>query len=77
MFYDNQFEFAIMHSRFGYESKEKAKIALSYSRVCEYNRNIDDSEKKMCKMAFDRESVTIPRFVELATSGYAFCNLFP
>ena len=76
MFYNNQFEFEIMHSRFGYESKEKAKIALSYSRVCEYNRNIDDSEKKMCKMAFDRESVTIPRFVELATSGYAFCNLF-
>ena len=65
-----------MHSRFGYESKDKAKIALNYRSVCEYNRTVEDPEKRMCKMAFDRETVTLPRFVKLATSGYAFCNLF-
>lgn len=76
MINDSNFQFTVMHSRFGYESKDKAKIALNYRNVCEYNRTVEDPEKRMCKMAFDREAVTIPRFVELATSGYAFCNLF-
>ena len=76
MFNDSNFKFTVMHSRFGYESKDKAKIALNYRSVCEYNRTVEDPEKRMCKMAFDRETVTLPRFVKLATSGYAFCNLF-
>jgi len=76
MFYDNKFKFTVMHSRFGYDSKEMSKISLNYWKVIQYNKTVKDPQKKICKMAFDRELVSIPRFVELVTSGYAFCNLF-
>ena len=76
MFINKTFVFEVMHSRFGYETKEQAKIALNQRGVKEYNKTVKDPKEKICKMAFDREKVSLTRFAFFATSGYTFCHLF-
>lgn len=73
---DKQFIFQISHSLDHYDSKDKAKLALSYKRIKEYNKGIENPDEQLSKMAFVRESLSITRFAEMATSGYTFCNLF-
>lgn len=73
---DKDFIFQISHSLDHYDSKEKAKLALSYKRIKEYNKGIEKPDEQLSKMAFARESISVTRFAEMATSGYTFCNLF-
>ena len=73
---DTNFIFEIGHSLDHYDSKDKAKIALSYKRIKEYNKGIENPDEQLSKMAFVRESLSVTRFAEMATSGYTFCNLF-
>ena len=73
---DKDFIFQICHSLDCYESKQKTKLALSYKRIKEYNKGIENRDEQLSKMAFVRESLSITRFAEMATSGYTFCNLF-
>jgi hypothetical protein len=73
---DTNFLFEIGHSLDHYDSKDKAKIALSYKRIKEYNKGIENPDEQLSKMAFVRESLSVTRFAEMATSGYTFCNLF-
>ena len=76
MIIDTNFIFEIGHSLDHYDSKEKAKLALSYKRIKEYNKGIENPDEQLSKMAFARESISVTRFAEMATSGYTFCNLF-
>lgn len=64
---DEYFTFQTNVSVDFYQCKEDAKACLTQMGAKSINRN---------KMAFRRSSVTIPEFLSLATSGYAFCNLF-
>jgi hypothetical protein len=73
---DTNFIFEIGHSLDHYDSKDKAKLALSYKRIKEYNKGIENPDEQLSKMAFVRESLSVTRFAEMATSGYTFCNLF-
>lgn len=76
MIIDTNFIFEIGHSLDHYDSKDKAKLALSYKRIKEYNKGIENPDEQLSKMAFVRESLSVTRFAEMATSGYTFCNLF-
>ena len=73
---DKDFIFQICHSLDRYESKQKAKFALSSKSIKEYNKGIEDPDAHLSKMSFIRETVSVSRFAEMATSGYTFCNLF-
>ena len=73
---DKDFIFEIGHSLDHYDSKDIAKITLSSKRIKEYNQGIEDPDEHLYKMAFNRESISVTRFAEMATSGYTFCNLF-
>ena len=73
---DKDFIFQICHSLDRYESKEKAKLALSTISIKEYNKGIEDPDAHLSKMSFVRKNVSVSRFAEMATSGYTFCNLF-
>lgn len=73
---DIDFKFKINHSLQGYKSKEEAKIALSSYKTREFNKGVENPEDQMMKMSFVLDEITLDQFVELATSGYSFCNLF-
>lgn len=73
---NKHFIFQIGHSLDRYESKEKAKLALSTKSIKEYNKGIEDRDSHLSKMSFVRETVSVSRFAEMAKSGYTFCNLF-
>lgn len=73
---NKHFIFQIGHSLDRYESKEKAKLALSTKSIKEYNKGIEDRDAHLSKMSFVRETVSVSRFAEMAKSGYTFCNLF-
>ena len=73
---DKDFIFQTCHSLDRYESKEKAKLALSYKSIKEYNKGVKNSDEQLSKMSFVRQSISVSGFAEMATSGYTFCNLF-
>lgn len=50
-----------------YEKKSDATACLSREGANAIGKN---------KMAFTEVSITVPQFLELATSGHAFCNLY-
>ena len=64
---DDSFTFRTSVSLDYYEKKTDATACLSKAGAKAIGKN---------KMAFREVSVTIPEFLEYATSGYAFCNLF-
>lgn len=64
---DLEFTFRTSISREGYEDKNTAKMCLS---------SITAKKIGKAKMAFKEEEVTVSDFLNYATSGYAFCNLF-
>ena len=73
---DYDFRFRINRSLHGYKSKEQTKIALSTSKIREYNKGIENPKEQIMKMSFIEEEISIDEFVQLATSGYSFCHLF-
>ncbi|MBR0300952.1 MAG: hypothetical protein IJQ93_11640, partial [Bacteroidales bacterium] len=64
---DDSFTFRTSVSLDYYEKKTEATACLSKAGAKAISKS---------KMAFREVSVTIPEFLEYATSGYAFCNLF-
>lgn len=63
----NDYKFKVSISREGYEDKETAKMCLCSKTAKELGK---------VKMAFKEQEVTVEEFLNYATSGYAFCNLF-
>ncbi len=63
----SNFRFRTSISREGYSNKEEARCCLSFKDAKAINKE---------KMAFKEREVTIDEFVNYATNGYAFCNLF-
>lgn len=61
------YKFRTSVSREGYPDKETARACLSAKGAKAVGRK---------KMAFKEEEVTVNEFVNYATNGYAFCNLF-
>ena len=65
--YNKEFQFLINVSREAYQKKEDARACLVYAGAKAIKRN---------KMAFVQKEMTIPQFLDLATTGHTFCNLF-
>ncbi|MST76863.1 hypothetical protein FYJ72_03985 [Prevotella copri] len=65
--YNKEFQFLINVSREAYQKKEDARACLVYAGAKAIQRN---------KMAFVQKEMTIPQFLDLATTGHTFCNLF-
>lgn len=66
---NKNFKFRISISKESYESKEVALACVSsLKKAKEYGRK--------GKMAFKETEVTIDEFLNYATNGYSFCNLF-
>lgn len=63
----NNYKFKVSISREGYEDKETAKMCLS---------SVTAKELGKVKMAFKEQEITTDEFIDYATKGYAFCNLF-
>lgn len=64
---EKDFTFRVSVSREGYEDKETAKMCLSLRTARELG---------MVKMAFKEREITVNEFLQYATNGHAFCNLF-
>lgn len=64
---DEYFKFTTNVSIDTYQTKTEAVACLSRAGAKAVGKS---------KMAFTEQSVTVPEFLELATSGHAFCNLF-
>lgn len=63
----NNFSFTTNISVEAYSSKKEATACLSREGAKAVGKN---------KMAFREHTVTVPEFLEYATTGHAFCNLF-
>lgn len=63
----DNFNFLLNVSREHYETKEDARACLSMPGAKAVGRS---------KMAFMERRITVSEFLELATSGHSFCNLF-
>lgn len=63
----NDFKFTLNVTRESYENKQDALACLSTAGAKAINRN---------KMAFEEREITVDEFLNLAVSGYAFCNRY-
>ena len=63
----NNFKFTLNVTRESYENKQDALACLSTAGAKAIGRN---------KMAFEEKTVTVDEFLNLAVSGYAFCNRY-
>ena len=61
------YKLAINISKYNYSSKEESNYSLSNKTSKFYN---------VGRMCFSTNEISIDEFIDLATDGYAFCNLF-